>query len=332
MRLVFFGASTFGLRCLATAAAIPECQVVGILTAPERFAISYRPEGVRNVLHADFSGLADQCGADLHVLAGKMTDPALVALIRRWRPDFILVAGWYHMVPREIREIAPTAGLHASLLPDYSGGAPLVWAIINGEQKAGITFFLFDQGVDNGPIIDQKEQPIHFDDTIATLLERIQENAVQMIREHLPNIQQSIARARPQDESKRRIMPQRAPQDGLIDWAQPARRIYDFVRAQTRPYPGAFTYLRGRKLTIWRAAVSDARRPRVAPGGVQLNPVGGDGAFGVWCGDGRLLLIQEVGKPDGAALNGGSFVRDEAVRGDTVLGEGGESHRGRTNE
>ena len=292
MRLVFFGASTFGLRCLATAAALPECEVVGILTAPQQFTISYRPEGVRNVLYADFSDLARRCGAELHVLAGKMTDPDLVALIRRWRPDLILVAGWYHMVPRQIREIAPTAGLHASLLPDYSGGAPLVWAVINGEEKTGITFFCFDEGVDSGPVIDQKAQPIHFDDTVATLLARIEADAVEMLREHLPHIQQSIAQARPQDESKRRIMPQRSPADGLIDWSQPARRIYDFVRAQTRPYPGAFTFLDGEKLTIWSALPGGAM-PSGATGGTAF-AAEGSGAAVVACGDGEALELVEA--------------------------------------
>jgi methionyl-tRNA formyltransferase len=170
-----------------------------------------------------------------------MSDPLLIKTILKWKPDFILVVGWYHMVPKSIREIALTAGLHGSLLPDYSGGAPLVWAIINGESEAGITFFQFSDGVDNGHIIGQAKEMISFSDTIFTLYSRIEDKGLQLLKNHLPEIARGEAVFVEQDESKRTIFPQRGPEDGEIEWNQPAKNIYNFIRAQTKPYPGAFT-------------------------------------------------------------------------------------------
>lgn len=257
MRIVVIGASKFGLRCLEKVMTLPKCEVVGIVTNPETFSISYRPEGVKNVLYADFRPLAEKHKIPVFVMKGKMSDPLLVKTIQKWEPDFILVVGWYHMVPRSIREIALTAGLHASLLPDYSGGAPLVWAIINGEQETGISLFILEDGVDNGNIIGQKAEPIYLNDTIATLYGRIEKRGIELIEDHLPQVAQGKLIRIKQDETMRRIMPQRHPEDGEIDWNWSALQIYNFIRAQTRPYPGAFTFYKNEKRIVWEAKLFD---------------------------------------------------------------------------
>lgn len=255
MRIVFIGASTFGLKCLRATNAIAGCEVVGALTAPRKFSISYRPEGVENVLYADISYFCHTMKIACFMIKKGMNDLQLLNEISCLKPDAFLVAGWYHMLPRTWREIAPAYGLHASLLPDYSGGAPLVWAIINGETKTGITFFKFADGVDNGPIVGQSATPIADDDTIATLYKRIERLGVQLITAHLPRLAAGNAELTVQDESKRRIFPQRSPEDGLIDWTKSSQEIYNFIRAQTRPYPGAFTFWKGEKLTIWESRI-----------------------------------------------------------------------------
>jgi methionyl-tRNA formyltransferase len=161
------------------------------------------------------------------------------------------------MIPRSFLELAPTGGLHASLLPDYSGNAPLVWAIINGETKTGITFFLFEEGVDSGPIIGQLEEPILPDDTIASLYERIEERGIELLETQLPRIAAGTATYTPQAPSKRRVMPPRSPEDGELDLRKPALELYNFIRAQCSPYPGAFIRtVDGKKLIIEKARVS----------------------------------------------------------------------------
>jgi methionyl-tRNA formyltransferase len=254
MNLVFIGSSSFGLRCLETCLQLPEVKVVGVVTAPKTFAISYSPSGVTNVLHADVLTIAQARHIPARTLERSMNEPGLLEAVAAWKPDAFIVAGWYHMVPKTWRGMAPAYGLHASLLPDYSGGAPLVWALINGESKTGITLFQMDDGVDSGPIAGQREEPILPNDTIATLYERIEDRGLELLREALPRIASGSIKLYQQDESKRRVMRQRSPKDGLIDWTKDAKFIDRFIRAQTRPYPGAFTTLNGKSLTIWRGA------------------------------------------------------------------------------
>lgn len=254
MRVVFIGASMFGARCLDAMFSLNGITVVGAVTAPRIFSISYNRAGVTNVLHADIHARCAATGIPVaEITENGMHDAMLCATVRRWNPQAFIVAGWYHMIPARWREIAPAYGLHASLLPDYSGGAPLVWAMIQGETETGITLFRMDGGVDSGPIVGQAATPITADDTIATLYARIEGLGVQLLTDYLPRLANGTAALRTQDASRRRLFPQRSPADGVINWTQPAARIHDFIRAQTKPYPGAFTHLGDRKLTIWAA-------------------------------------------------------------------------------
>lgn len=288
MRLVFIGASRFGLQCLDVATQVEGIEVVGIVTAPATFAISYRPAGVKNVLHADVAHFAEDRGIPVTIIDKGMGSPELLRRVQQWRPDVFLVSGWYHMVPRAWREIAPAYGLHASLLPDYSGGAPLVWAMINGEERTGITMFRMDDGVDSGPIVDQLAEPIYADDTIATLYDRIGERGLQLVRQCLPAIASGRLVLQAQDETRRRVFRQRGPEDGLIDWTHDAIEIDRFVRAQTRPYPGAFSSLGGEKWSIWRAEVIDVSIVDEMPGRILPFEAG----YVVTCGRGRLRLLE----------------------------------------
>lgn len=251
MNIVFLGSNNFSLRCLDLLLSLQDIIVTGVVTAPEQFSISYRPRGVVNVLHGDVQGYCRSMDLPCQVINRGMKDEGLFEKVRNWQPDVFVVAGWHHMIPQDWLEYAPAYGLHASLLPDYSGGAPLVWAIINGENETGITLFKFADGVDNGPIVGQARTEIRDEDNIATLYARVEELGLELLEEYLPKLADGTAKLQLQDESKRRIFPQRGPEDGMIDWSWSARGIYNFVRAQTRPYPGAFTTWKGRLIKIW---------------------------------------------------------------------------------
>lgn len=286
MRIVFVGASRFGLRCLEKLGALESCSVVGSVTAPETFKISYAPEGVKNVLFADVASLTSSMGAPVIRIKEGMSDPGLLESISRWNPDAFVVAGWYHMIPAAWRDIAPAFGLHASLLPDYAGGAPLVWAIINGEEKTGITLFEMGDGVDDGPVLGQKSTRIHPDETIAEVYARIENLGLDLLDEVVPLLAKGRATRRAQDLSQRRVFAQRSPADGVIEWNFPAKRVHDFIRAQTRPYPGAFTTLPAGKLVIWRATPVRAVGSKRPPGTLELL---GD-SLRAWCGEDVILL------------------------------------------
>ncbi len=140
------------------------------------------------------------------------------------------------------------------------------------------------------PLLGQAEEPILFEDTIATLYARIEEAGLGLIRTHLPKVMRGTAQYTIQDNSLRRIMPQRSPADGHIDWNWSARRIYDFIRAQTKPYPGAFTWLQNEPLKIWQAELLEEQEPG-EPGALASPP---KGEWRVTCGDGRSVRLRVV--------------------------------------
>lgn len=256
MRIIFFGATEIGYQCCKQLFDIGE-NVVGICSIPQEFSISYSTTPVKNVTFRSFESLAEKYGVPLIFITTKMSDPKHIETIKAWRPDFALAIGWYFMVPRVVRDLFPLgiAGIHASLLPKYRGGSPLVWAIINGETKTGVTLFYFDDGVDTGEIISQVEIKITRDDTIKTVYEKATQVSRDMLRKYIPLIRQGIAPRIPQDHKAATQFPQRKPEDGLLDWSKSAEEIRNFIRAQTKPYPGAFTFIQGKKVIIWDADV-----------------------------------------------------------------------------
>lgn len=260
MRIAALSSTAFGHRCLEEGVLqAPGVDLVGILTTPRQIEISYSEKPVSISTHTAFTDLAAQARCEVVELRGQVTAAAYGRPLEQWRPDLLLVLGWYYNVPRKVRARAPLgcAGIHASLLPEYRGGAPIPWAIINGEPETGVTFFYFDDGVDSGDVIAQARFPIGDADTCATVYAKATEASVKILREYLPQIATGAAPRLPQDESQATCFPQRKPEDGEIDWSWDARRIRNFIRAQTRPYPGAFTYLQGKKVTIWDADVVD---------------------------------------------------------------------------
>jgi len=286
-RVVFIGTSHLGLRCLEALLQSPALAVAGVVSAPETFRISYRPEGVRNVLYANVAGAAAAHGVPSMILGERMTEPALLDAVSGWSPDVMLVAGWYHMIPRAWRDLAPTYGLHASLLPKYAGGAPLVWALINDEPETGISLFQLGGGVDDGPVAGQRRTAITDTDNIGTVYARIEALAVELVREEFLSVACGTLKPRPQDVSQRTVVPQRSPADGWIDWSWSARRVFNFVRAQTRPYPGAFAGSEAGCVRLW--AVSAQGVSAEPPGTVRMD----DGVPLVTCGDGGLLRLDD---------------------------------------
>ncbi len=261
--------------------------MTGVVTAPQNFPISYRPQGVNNVLYADVASYAEAHGLPFRTLVSSMGEPELIKAVVDWKPDAFLVAGWYHMLPRSWRKLAPAYGLHASLLPDYCGGAPLVWAMINGERKTGITLFQMDDGVDSGPIVEQAEEDIHPSDTIATLYFRIEERGLELLARALPSIAGGSVTLRQQPLQGRRVMPQRSPEDGRIDWNWDPARIDRFIRAQTLPYPGAFGILDAEPIHFWQAKVESRPYTQAESGLVIRMP---DGGYAVGCNGGAVNI------------------------------------------
>jgi methionyl-tRNA formyltransferase len=241
---------------------------------------------IRIRTHARFDDLAARTGSDLVCLRERPTVATYLAPLRAWQPELILALGWYYLVPREVRAVAPLGclGIHASLLPKYRGGAPIPWAIINGEARTGVTLFHLEDEVDSGDIVAQTPFAIGSDETCADVIDRATDASIQVLKEALPRLARGTAPRTPQRHEDACWCPQRRPEDGRIDWRWPSRRVHDFVRAQTHPYSGAFTMAGDTRVTVWRSVV-DHREAEGPPGAFHLT----DGGLVISCGSGAVV-------------------------------------------
>ena len=259
MRIVFFGASELGYNCCEMLLQ-NKYNIVGILTTPSQFNIKYKEEKeritVKNYLYKDFNDFSQRNNVPVVVATEKMSE--YIEVVNNWQPDLIVVVGWYFMIPHQISKFPRKGiiGIHASLLPKYRGNAPLVWAMINGEKEAGVSlFFIEGKGIDEGDIIMQESFPISNDDTIKELLLKAETSAKNILLASMPLLENDKVVRLNQDHTLATIFPKRKPEDGKIDWSWEPERIRNFIRAQTKPCPGAFTIIDGKKVTIWSADI-----------------------------------------------------------------------------
>jgi len=173
--------------------------------------------------------------------------------------DIVIVCGWYSLLPRDIFNQTNVFGLHASLLPKNAGWAPLVWSILNGEEKTGITLFRIDEGVDTGPIIAQKEVRISNKDNIYRLQTKIIKATKIMMKDFLDDFSRNSWTEISQEKSKRTLNARRYPTDGKIGSEMSSRTIYNFVRAQSKPYPGAFFEYKNINLYVEKVKIKNSK-------------------------------------------------------------------------
>lgn len=257
MNIVFFGASNLGFECCKLLFE-SGYKIKGIFTIPKSFKIKYKNKDntdVNNVLFKDFNKLGIKY--DVPVFQINQNLKNYYKDFEGLKPDFVIVIGWYYLIPKMFFSLPKIgiAGIHGSLLPKYRGNAPLVWAMINGEKKAGVSFFFFDDGIDTGDIIGQKAFPIDEKDTISDVLNKAIQASKELLKEQIPKIVNNTFKRINQDHSKATIFPKRYPKDGEINWRWEKERIRNFIRAQTRPYPGAFTNIDGKKVILWDAEI-----------------------------------------------------------------------------
>jgi len=154
------------------------------------------------------------------------------------------------------------------LLPRYRGRCPVNWVLIHGERQTGVTLHYMEAKADRGDIVAQRAVLIGDDDTVQTLYAALTDAAATLIRETYPSLRAGRAPRLPQDHAAATTFGGRRPADGRIDWSQPARSIYNLVRAVTHPYPGAFSTWQGRPLYVWEAAPLPPSAATAAPGTV----------------------------------------------------------------
>ncbi|MDX7988172.1 bifunctional UDP-4-amino-4-deoxy-L-arabinose formyltransferase/UDP-glucuronic acid oxidase ArnA [Xenorhabdus sp. 12] len=218
--------------------------------------------------------------------------PLWVERIREMKPDVIFSFYYRNMISQEILSLAEKGAfnLHGSLLPKYRGRAPVNWAVLNGETETGVTLHKMLAKPDAGDIIAQQSVQIGEADTSLEVHGKIREAAAELLNGILPQIKSGHYPAIPQDESQATYFGRRSAEDGEINWNKSAKEINNLVRAVTEPYPGAFTFLGERKITIWRS------RPLEQNHGKRPGTVISTEPFVIACGDGALEIISGQGE------------------------------------
>ncbi|MBN2891598.1 MAG: methionyl-tRNA formyltransferase [Bacteroidales bacterium] len=178
----------------------------------------------------------------------KLKNPEFISELKKINADLFVVLA-FRMLPKEVWTIPPkgTINLHASLLPNYRGAAPINWAIINGETKTGVTTFFIDDKVDTGKIIDQKEIEITRTDNAETLHDKIMILGAELLLETVNSIENDTFKEIPQDKLvsdfvQLKAAPKIFKENCKIDWNQNLNQVYNFIRG-LNPYPGAWTNL-----------------------------------------------------------------------------------------
>lgn len=241
--------------------------------------------------------------------------PLWVARIKAMAPDVIFSFYYRQLLCQEILSL-PTVGafnLHGSLLPRYRGRSPLNWVLVNGEEETGVTLHRMTARADAGNILAQRGVAITPQDDAPSLHRKLCEAAAAVLESILPAIREQRFSETPQDDSAASYVGRRTPEDGRLDWCQPAATLANLVRAVTDPWPGAFSYAGGEKFIVWKAQVrpnSDAAQPGtvssvdplvIACGSDALEIQTGQSQQGVYMQGGQLA--QALGLVNGALLN-----------------------------
>lgn len=281
VRVAFLGNHTLGVRALETIAETE--QVVAVVAHPED------PEdGVR---YTSVHDLAVRRGWPVLRAAGR--DVALAEFLRGAAPDLIWITDYRYLLPPGLLELAPLGGvnLHPSLLPRYRGRAPINWAILNGETTLGLTAHVVDEGMDSGDVIAQVEYGLGAEQDVGDALAALYPLYVRLTCEVLAHFHAGAVPRSPQDHARATAFGARRPEDGRIDWTQPADWVVNLVRAVARPYPGAFTLHGGERITVWRARRAEADLDATPGAVVALGPAGPL----VRCGAGLVELVEIEG-------------------------------------
>lgn len=288
MRIVFMGTPEFAIPSLRILVD-HGYQVVAVVTAPDR--PSGRGQQLTPSPVKEFA-----VSKNLLVLQPeKLRDPEFLEALAATKPNLAIVVA-FRMLPEVVWSM-PTRGtlnLHAALLPDYRGAAPLNWALINGETKTGATTFFIDQQIDTGAILLRTELEIPHEWNAGDLHDAMMERGAELVLKTVKAIESNEVKPLPQDEKAfLHPAPKIFKEDCRIDWTKPASQLYNFTRGLS-PYPTAWTMLNGKVLKVFK--VSEGNEPiEGKPGTLKLS---GKNELWVACGQGSLRIdsLQIEGK------------------------------------
>lgn len=285
MRLIFCGTPQFALPTLRQLLAAGHT-IELVVTQPDRVRGRDQDPSPPPVKQ-----LAREAGLAVVQPEKIKNNPDFRARLEAIKPDAIIVVAYGRIIPEWMLKL-PRLGnlnLHASLLPKYRGAAPIQWAVANGESVTGATTMRIDQGLDTGDILLQREMPIQPHQTAEELFPLLAQSGAGLMIETLDGLQARTIHPIPQDNGLATLAPILQREDALVNFSHPAAEIYNRWRG-FQPWPGAYTFFRGKKLTLHRLLPAGPIAASVPPGQLQLE---GDRLF-VAAGSGTRLELLEV--------------------------------------
>lgn len=295
LRIVFMGTPEFAVASLKRLV-VEGYNIVAVVTTPDK------PAGRGQKLHkSDVKVAAEELGLPI-LQPEKLRDEAFVEAMRELQPDLGIVIA-FRMLPEVIWAMPRlgTFNLHASLLPEYRGAAPINWAIINGEKESGITTFLLNHEIDKGAIIGQQKMPILPEDNVGTLYDKLMVAGCDLVVDTVEKIAAGSYTAIEQmhhDEATLKPAPKIFKEDCHIDWTWEGERIVNFVRGLS-PYPAAWGALRKAGEDAGSAKIFEVgfepKSSDIEPGTITSD---GRDKIEVKCGNGIILIhsMQMAGK------------------------------------
>jgi methionyl-tRNA formyltransferase len=258
LRIIFMGTPELAAASLGVLLREPTFEILAAVTQPDRPKgrdLKLQPSPVKQLA----------LNARLPVLQPvKARDEQFIAELRALQPDLIAVAAFGQILPKAILDL-PRWGclnVHTSLLPKYRGASPIQSAILNGETETGVTIMKMDVGLDTGDILTQRKTPIRDEDNAATLHDRLAQLGAELLVQTIPDYVAGKIPPRPQQHGLATHVAKIKKEDGRIDWQQPARTIWNRIRAFT-PWPGAFTFLPAQPqpqlLKVWQGEVASGQ-------------------------------------------------------------------------
>ena len=289
-RCVLFAYHTFGARALEALLARDE-PVVAVVTHPD--------DPGEGGWFDSVAAIAKDHGLPVLTPPSPNT-PEVVAALRALEVDVVLSVWYRRLLGPALLRLPRIAALnlHGSLLPSYRGRAPLNWVLVNGEGRTGVTLHHMTAEADAGDIVAQAAIEIDPEDIALTLYTRMVKVGVDLLLEWYPAVVAGTAPRRPQDAARASVYGRRRPEDGRVEWAWPARRIANMIRAVTHPFPGAFVGDGAARLHLWVSVALDATS--AAPPGTLLEVRPGHGVA-VATGGGVVLLTRVQGAGEAEA-------------------------------
>lgn len=284
MRIVFCGTPQFAVPSLKHFLSLPDLEVIGVFTQPDR------PQGRgKTVIYPPVKQVALEAGIPIHQ-PERIGARESEKILRDLAPQAIAIIAYGQIIPARLLDV-PKLGwinLHASLLPNYRGAAPIQWAIANGETRTGVTTMRIDAGMDTGDILLQEGLAIGAMETTPELATRLAAMGAPLMERTLRGLADGTLEPRKQDHSGATAAPPLKKDDGWIRWTQSAEEIFNRQRAFT-PWPGIFTKFRGQNCQL-QGVPADGLRQDVSVGtlwwdGKELKAV---------CGGGSLLRLEHV--------------------------------------